>query len=101
MGELRSEFVGSLEAAETIAQDLIAKRREAEKSHHELTVLVSAIGLDVTVPKLFKPEVAESKLAGLVGLLCRNVGYSLEIDAGLAAEVADARRSVEREETAA
>ncbi|MCH7667138.1 MAG: hypothetical protein IH936_14565 [Acidobacteria bacterium] len=96
-----SDLVGSLEAAETIAQDLVAKRREGEKPHHELTALVSAMGLDVTVPKPFKPEVAESKLAGLLGTLLRRCGYSQEIDASLAGEVADARRSVEREEVAA
>ena len=96
-----SKLVGSLESAETIAKDLVAKRRDAEKLHHEATDLVSAMGLDVAVPKPFKPEVAESELAGLLGTLLRHCGYSQEIDASLAAEVADARRQVEREDAAA
>ena len=43
----------------------------------------------------------EAEIAGRLGTLLRRCGYSQEIDPALAGEVADARRSVEREETAA
>ena len=89
-------FVGSLEVAELAATELVRRRAESRPPLNELGGLVREMGLDVTVPKLFNPEVAESKMAGLLGALLRSCGYSQEIDAGLAAEVADARRSVER-----
>ena len=91
------EFLSGLEATERLATDLVKARAEARTPLYELADLVREMGLDVTVPREFRPTTEESKLAGILGQLCRDVGYSLEIDRILAAEVASAGRSVEQQ----
>ena len=95
------EFRAALEAAERAATKFANAHSESRPRLSEVGDLVREMGLDVTVPSEFRPDAAQSRLLGLVGQLCRRIGYSLEIDASLAGEVADARRSAEREETAA
>ncbi len=79
----------------------MATRRAAQATTNKLSSLVNQYDLGTEVPRVPEPNPAESKLVGVTGVLLRDVGYLQVIAPQLHAELASARRQVEREETAA
>lgn len=92
-----SAYITALKEAETMARQVAATLIEAQATIHDLLELREQYGIEVEVPREPRPDLADSKFAGLVGSLLRDVGHSQVIDRGLEAEVASARRQVERE----
>ena len=92
-----STFLAVLTEAESAAREVVASRVEAQPAIHDVVQLREQYDLDVKVPPVPKPTTAEAKLAGTLGTLLRNVGYSQVIDQLLDSESAKARRQVERE----
>ncbi len=92
-----SAFVAALAEAEAAARQVVVARGQAQTAIRELSRLVEQFGLEVEVPQEFRPSTADSKAAGITGLLLKSVGYSQVIDQQLDAELANARRQVERE----
>ena len=79
----------------------MATRRAAQATTNKLSSLVKQYDLGTEVPRVPEPNAAESKLAGITGVLLSDVGYFQVIAPQLDAEVASARRQVEQEEAAA
>ena len=100
-GELWAAFMESLSVADPAARDMVEARIKAQLTIRELSSLVEQYGLDADVPREPTPDPDQSKLAGLIGLLLQNAGYSQVIEKQLDAEVASARPKAEREAKAA
>ena len=92
-----SAFMAALAEAEAASRQVVAIRSEAQTAIRELSQLREQYALDVEIPREPRPDPAESKVAGVTGLLLRDVGYSQVIERQLDAELASARRQLERE----
>ena len=82
----------ALAEAEAAARQVAATRSDTQATINELSSLVGQFGLDVAVPREPRPDPADSKLAGLLGSLLRDVGHSQVIEQALATSAASARR---------
>ena len=91
----------AMAGVEVAARKVVATRGQAQATIRDLSSLVERYGLDIEIPREPSPNPAESKLVGVTGVLLRDVGYLQVIAPQLHAELASARRQVEREETAA
>ena len=91
-----SAFMAALAEAEASARAVVEARAKAQETLHELSELRAQNALDIDVPQEPRPSPSEEKLAGLLGLLLRDVGHSQIIDRGLGAEMASAQQQVER-----
>ena len=91
-----SEFMTALADAERVARKMMAARDETQATVVELSQLRKQYALAIAEPNGFKPCAADSKLAGLLGLLLQNVGHTQEIDRTLEIELASTRNQVEQ-----
>ena len=80
---------------------MVEASSKAQTTIRELSSLAEGYGLDVSVPREPSPDMDQSKLAGLVGLLLRRASNSQVIEQQLDAEVASARSKAEKEAIAA
>ena len=94
-----SAFVNALTEAEVAARQVAAIRSEAQAAILEMRQLREVYALEIEVPGELNASSVESKLAGHLATLLRNVGYRQVIDQQFDAEVASARGLVEREAT--
>ena len=96
-----SAFMAALAEAEAAGRHVAATRSKAQAAINELSSLVEQYGLEVEVPREPRPDPAESKTAGITCSLLQSVSYSRAIDRSLDAELASARRQLERAAEAA
>lgn len=83
----------SLAYAEAAARDVAAVYAEAQAAIYELSDLNVQYGLGIDVPAKPGPDPAEAKVAGLLGLLVRNVAYDLVLDDQVVKELNAARKA--------
>jgi hypothetical protein len=75
---------------------VVEARATAQATLQELSELREQYALDIDVSREPKPNPGEEKLAGLLGSLLRDVGYSQVVDRGLDAELKSARRRADQ-----
>jgi len=95
-GEAWSAFMDALTAAEEAAREVARARSEAQDPIRKLTMLHEEYALDITVPKALRASTPESKLAGHLATLLRDVGYRQVINQDIDRELAKVREQAAR-----
>lgn len=90
-------FLESLEGAEVPGRELVSARAEVESLRQRVARLREDYDLDVEAPEVPAPPQREVKLAGLLGLLLKTVGYSQVIGDTVARDLASVRQKAQED----
>jgi chromosome segregation ATPase len=86
-----TEFLAQIEAAVVTAHTVATARTEGRAASAQARDLIARFALDLPVPEVPTPDHDETQIAGLVGVVIRDVGYYQIVEDVLERELTAAR----------